>query len=747
MATPSGQDDDAPSPASAAAEPGLPPNPVKQFTQRLFELQRIYSKVLERRNTIHMFHQLMNKAPRPPAPPLMSMRTPVAQEPSLSPPIPRAAATGGTEKAESPNRVLKGKPQPPNPVLLQMKAGMDLSFNSLASHARRLGEANHELARRMQEQLYRQEFDENEWAAADPRLNDLVKEQRDLILEQKRQLHELRTSHKLAEDERQRMEWDTRQRLYEQLYSDQKGSIDDAFAELASAVRERRLGDPAAAQTVYNFTEALSGPAGESLPQAKCPQYVSALAEALPCYPKQMEVQRSGLSALMRVYMAHETEPVREQVERAVVPMLATSAADDQMLGEVITQLTLLSSAAEKSTLKLDGSTTSLLLKRIASSQSVEVTENRLKLLTSAASSSDRREEQIKCSLECLDRWSLEARVITQALILLDTLLEQKSAHGKGKLRQWLGDKALPVSPGDAGKVAALMQRYPAQRKLQGAACQALVSIAHLSPEHSRALSQHMGVLFAAAEAHGESQSIAMNVCKAVKAAGATDSRKATEFLFNAIKRFKGVKDVYIPAVSALAATKHPHTQHLTEPTIRPFVAASLSLLSTGTGKSHRDIQAVESLNVVVCRYACVAMAAAGAAEIPVNTLKAANGGQQVCVKAAEALEALSIQGGPKAASDIVRLDAVNTLLDALMAQQKDTAFATIGLRTVANCCVDEGVRKTIPNTLWMGSLTWSRIPPPSLSQSALHNSAEQWRPCKPRNPQPPQRSKKPSSE
>ncbi|KAL8450603.1 hypothetical protein Emed_002475 [Eimeria media] len=361
------------------------------------------------------------------------------------------------------------------------------------------------------------------------------------------------------------------------------------YGQLKKIFSAGELGSSEHVQLVYDFAVGCCQEFVREDPASQ--EYANALIQALPYYPYQIDIQRAGIIGLLNIF---ESSKFQEHLAPPIFETLTTLMAIDDK--ELRSDIIAVMAAVIRPKVVINTDLVDLLLQQVEESSDCEVVTFCIHILI-VARSPHRKAAQYSLFLKVLSKWKHEPSVLTRACLAIDAAahraqLEGLATHERQKrggdgqrgegyenlrrppsyseeaqVMEAVSPKWMPDDSGDVDKVLEVMQLHANNRKLQGAACQAIASLARASLGHCKHVARTaFPLLTSALSTHPESQSVASGFASTISIVGRVKECKAflkesmMEEVNSAVQRHRSVPEVVSSCCAALTALEDFYT-------------------------------------------------------------------------------------------------------------------------------------------------------------------------------------------
>ncbi|KAL8273045.1 hypothetical protein Esti_002966 [Eimeria stiedai] len=456
-------------------------------------------------------------------------------------------------------------------------------------------------------------------------------------------------------------------------------------------------------------------------------EYANALIQALPYYPYQIDIQRAGIIGLLNIF---ESSKSQEHLAPPIFETLTTLMAIDDK--ELRSDIIAVMAAVVRPKVVINTDLVDLLLQQVDESSDCEVVTFCIHILI-VARSPHKKAAQYSLFLKVLGKWKHETSVLTRACLAIDAAahraqLEGLATHerrkrggdgqrgeGHGNLRRspsYLEEaqvmdattpKWMPDDSGDVDKVLEVMQSHANNRKLQGAACQAIASLARASLGHCRHVARTaFPLLTSALSTHPESQSVASGFASTISIVGRVKECKVylresmLEEVNSAIQRHRSVPEVVSSCCAALTALENFYS-----PQIEVFSRVTLHIIISSLRDSRGAIILSTNVNefIATFSYHVDTLADArrravelGVIEAIIKSMTSCSSDPLVCAYGCRAISRLVYKepSDSKIYTELTRTRAMTTFLFVMFKHYAEPCLAEDALRCTANCAANE---------------------------------------------------------
>ncbi|OEH79632.1 hypothetical protein cyc_04244 [Cyclospora cayetanensis] len=489
------------------------------------------------------------------------------------------------------------------------------------------------------------------------------------------------------------------------------------YTQMKKVFSSGELGSSEHVQMIYDFSVGCCQEFVRKDPASQ--EYANALVQALPYYPYQIDIQRAGIIALLNIF---ESSKFQEHLAPPLFEVLTTLMAidDKELRADVIAVV-------------INTDLVDLLLQQVNESSNSEVVAFCIHILI-VARSPHRKTAQYSAFLAVLSKWKHEPAVLTRACLAIDAAAqraqleglashERKKLLGAGqRLEEGYNDlrrppsynevvqilesktpKWMPDDASDVDKVLNVMKLNANSRKLQGAACQAIASLARASLEHC----QHVAhtafpVLLSAVSTHPESQSVASGFANSIAIVGGVKAcrncltQEMMEEVNRCIQRHRCVPEVVSACCAALTILEDFYTPQ-SEVFGRVTLHAIISALQDSKGSvvlcAHiNEFIATFSYHVTTLADARRRAVELGVIEAIVKSMTACSTDPLMCAFGCRAISRLVYKepDDSKIYTELLKMRAMTTLLFVMFKHGKEPCLAEDALRCIANCASNE---------------------------------------------------------
>ncbi|KAL8436211.1 hypothetical protein Efla_003741 [Eimeria flavescens] len=498
------------------------------------------------------------------------------------------------------------------------------------------------------------------------------------------------------------------------------------YGQLKRVFSAGELGSSEHVQLVYDFAV---GCCQEFVREDGASQeYANALIQSLPYYPYQIDIQRAGIIGLLNIF---ESSKFQEHLAAPIFETLTTLMAIDDT--ELRSDIIAVMAAVIRPKVVINTDLVDLLLQQIDESIDCEVVTFCIHILI-VARSPHRKAAQYAIFLKVLGKWKHETTVLTRACLAIDAAaqraqLEGLAAHerqkrgGEGQrleggyehlrrppsysegaqVMDAPSPKWMPEDSGDVEKVLEVMQLHANNRKLQGAACQAIASLARASLGHCRHVAQTAFPLLASAvSTHPESQSVASGYASTISIVGRVKECKSVlrEAMMGevnaAIQRHRSVPEVISSCCAALTALEGFYSP---ESEVFSRVTLNIIISSLRESKAATILSANVNEFIATFSYHVEALADArrraielGVIEAIIKSVTSCSSDPLVCAYGCRAISYL-VYNQPddsKIYTELTRTRAMTTFLFVMFKHYAEPCLAADALRCTANCTANE---------------------------------------------------------
>ncbi|PHJ16441.1 hypothetical protein CSUI_009743, partial [Cystoisospora suis] len=456
-------------------------------------------------------------------------------------------------------------------------------------------------------------------------------------------------------------------------------------------------------------------------------EYANVLMEAIPYYPYQIDIQRAGVIAFLNIF---EHCKYQEQLAVPLFDCLTTLMAidDEELRGDVVAVM----AAVIRPQVVINSHLVDELLVYIEKVKDAQLCSYGLHVLL-VARSPHRKDAQYAVFVRLLEKWKFEPTVPTRACLAIDSFAKRARQEGLAQhhRKKHMADGVpIEVSEGldkfqrglsyaediqvldnsqppvwinrhitDVQQIVMVMDRHPQHRRLQGAACQALASLAGVSLPHCEHVARlGLSRVYTATLNHKESQTIAMSLCSliallaSVRQCRAALQPKMVDMVRQFIGRHRNVSEVLAAACAALTKldTLFPLTNESLE---RLTLAIIVNNLRNSSDQTQVVVATADFIQRVAGKVGELSevrerLVELDAVEALVKGITVCSMDIQACQLGCRAVSHL-VYGQPHSSriyADLVRLRAMTAFLFVLLKHHKSAPFCRDALCCIANC-------------------------------------------------------------
>lgn len=261
----------------------------------------------------------------------------------------------------------------------------------------------------------------------------------------------------------------------------------------------------------------------------------------------------------------------------------------------------------------------------------------------------------------------------------------------------------MPGDASDVDKVVEVMQLHANNRKLQGAACQAIASLARASLRHCKHVARTaFPLLLLAASTHPESQSVASGFANTIAIVGKVNSCKnyltqeMIEEVNAAIQRHRCVPEVISACCAALTVLEAFYS-----PQSEIFGRLTLNIIITALKDSKDAFTLCANVNEFIATFSYHVNSLAdarkrvvelGVIEAIIKSMTACANDALVCAYGCRAISRLVYKepDNSKIYADLMKARAMTTVLFVMFKHSAESCLAEDALRCTANCAANE---------------------------------------------------------